>query len=93
MTGGSSVARGEIILKWVYRILVLLAAIGFFIVCYIVTRDGTHRSDSTMVPFALMVSGMYLLGMRMITENIDRYLWKVVLASLSLVLVFAIIFF
>ena len=84
---------GKTVLKWVYGMLVFFAAIGLFTVCYIVNMNGTHRGHPAMAPFVpIMVSGMYVLGMRMITENIERYLWKIILASLSLSFVLAMIF-
>lgn len=93
MTDFGCVTIMEKTMKWVYRILVFLAASGLFIVCYIVNMNGTHRGHPAMAPFVpLMVSGMYVLGMRMITENLERYLWKVVLAMISLILVLAMVF-
>ena len=74
--------------KWIYRTLVFVVAAIIFGVTYYVNVKGIYRGDPRLNPFApLMTSGMYLLGMRMITENIDKNKWKIVLATISLLLV------
>ena len=67
--------------------MVLIVALLIFGGTYYVNVKGIHRGDPRLNPFApLMTAGMYLLGMRMITENIEKYKWKIILAGTSLVL-------
>ena len=74
-------------MKWIYRTLVLIVVLIIFGGTYYVNSKGIDRGDPRLNPFApLMTSGMYVLGMRMITENIEAYKWKILVASISLML-------
>ena len=74
--------------RWIYRVLLFVVALIIFGVTYYVNVKGIYRGAPKLNPFApLMTSGMYLLRMRMITENFETYKWKIVLAGISLFLV------
>jgi hypothetical protein len=79
-------------MKWIYRTIVVVVAMILFGITYYVNVKGIYRGDPRYNPISpLMISGMYLLGMRMITENVDKYIWKIVMASVSLMLLIGFI--